>query len=106
MEMRGSKIAIRNRETIGMYLANGKEKIRKVCGGGSDQRGEYHSGHPPPFCRGLSLQPNFQKGGVDRTSTLEEGCWERGSDFFQWGGCNFHIKNKLKSEIFNDKKSL
>ena len=21
-------------------------------------------------------------------------------------GCNFHIKNKLKSEIFNDKKSL
>ena len=25
--------------------------------------------------------------------------------FFQ-GGCNFYIKNKLKSEIFNDKKSL
>ena len=24
---------------------------------------------------------------------------------FSWGwGCNFHIKNKLKSEIFNDKK--
>ena len=22
------------------------------------------------------------------------------------GGCNFHIKNKLKSEIVNDKKSL
>ena len=22
------------------------------------------------------------------------------------GGCNFHIKNKLKSEIFNYKKSL
>ena len=22
------------------------------------------------------------------------------------GGCNFHIKNQLKSEIFNDKKSL
>ena len=22
------------------------------------------------------------------------------------GGCNFHIKNKLKSENFNDKKSL
>ena len=37
--MRGSKIAIRNRETIGGYLANGKEKIRKVCGGGCDQRG-------------------------------------------------------------------
>ena len=25
--------------------------------------------------------------------------------FFQ-GGCNFHIKNKLKSEIFNDKQGL
>ena len=26
-------------------------------------------------------------------------------DFFQ-GGCSFYIKNKLKSEIFNDKKGL
>ena len=26
-------------------------------------------------------------------------------NFFQ-GGCNFDIKNKLKSEIFNDKKCL
>ena len=93
MEMRGSKIAIRNRETIGMYLANGKEKIRKVCGGGSDQRGEYHSGHPPPFCRGLSLQPNFQKEGLDRTSTFRGGLlgkrWVAGGG---GGGCNFHIK--------------
>ena len=40
MEMRGSKIAIRDRETIGRYLANGKVKIRKVCGGGCDQKGE------------------------------------------------------------------
>ena len=38
MEMRGSKIALRNRETISRYLANEKEKIRKVCGGGCDQR--------------------------------------------------------------------
>ena len=30
---------------------------------------------------------------------------KRGGDFFQ-GGCNFHIKNKVKSEIVNDKKSL
>ena len=28
-----------------------------------------------------------------------------GGDFFQ-RGCNFHIKNKVKSEIVNDKKSL
>ena len=26
-------------------------------------------------------------------------------DFFQWG-CSFYIKNKLKSEVFNDKKGL
>ena len=30
---------------------------------------------------------------------------KEGGDFFQ-GGCNFHISNKLKSETFNDKKSL
>ena len=32
---------------------------------------------------------------------------ERG-EFFKWQGevCGFHIKNKLKSEIFNDEKSL
>ena len=60
---------------------------------------------------GLSLLLNFQK----------EGAWENLSpqisgsqkvvagkdrgDFFQ-GGCSFYIKNKLKSEIFNDKKGL
>ena len=59
--------------------------------------------------------PPFRKGGgvvefptklskraeLDRTSTF------RGGDFFQGGGgCNCHIKNKLKSKIFNDKKSL
>ena len=41
--------------------------------------------------RGANLLPNFQKGGLDRTSIWEE-------------GCNFQIKNKLKSGIFNDKK--
>ena len=58
--------------------------------------------HPPPFLSAgrLSLQPNFQKGGrLDRTSQLLEGV------IFS-GGCNFNIKNKLKSEIFNDKKNL
>ena len=34
---------------------------------------------------GLKLPPNFEKGGV---------------------GCCFYIKNKLKYEIFNDKKGL
>ena len=38
-------------------------------------------------------------GRLDEISTF------RGGNFFQ-GGYNFDIKNKLKSEIFNDKKSL
>ena len=28
----------------------------------------------------------------------------RGDDLFEGGDCNFYIKDKLKSEIFNDKK--
>ena len=66
----------------------------------------------PTFLQGgLSLQPNFQKGGrkgggLERPQLLEGGCWERVGDFFKGGRCNFHIKNKLKSEIFNEKKSL
>ena len=47
---------------------------------------------------GLASSTIFRKGGLDRTETFR-------GDFFQ-GGCNFHIKNKLKSEIFNDRKSL
>ena len=51
------------------------------------------------------LEPptKFSKsGGLTGPQLLERGCWERGGDFFQ-GGCNLHKKNKLKSEIFNDK---
>ena len=65
----------------------------------------------PHFCRGaregrLSVQPNFEKeAGLTGPQPLKGGCWERVACFFQ-GGCNCHIKNKLKSEIFNDKKSL
>ena len=62
----------------------------------------------PPFLQGGGGKPptKFSKrGGLTGPTLLEGGCWERGGDFFQ-GGCNFHIKNKLKSEIFNDKKSL
>ena len=53
---------------------------------------------PPSFCRGrggggLSLQPNFQKGGeLDKTSTFRRGLLEkRGVTFFR-GGCSCHIK--------------
>ena len=33
---------------------------------------------------------------------------KKGMTFFggKGGGCSFYIKNKIKSEIFNDKKSL
>ena len=56
---------------------------------------------------GLRLLPNFQKGGGGFTGSqfLEVGCWERGGDFFQVG-CSFYIKDKLKSEIIIEKKSL
>ena len=70
--------------------------------------------HTPPFLQGgLSLQPNFQKGGdLTGPQLLEMVVGKEGvCDFFQegvegGGGCNFHVKKKLKSEIFNDKKSL
>ena len=50
-------------------------------------------------------------GGLKRPHLLEEGggAWKEGVTFFQgWGGggLQFSHKNELKSEIFNDKKSL
>ena len=65
-----------------------------------------HSVHPPPPLSAVGVEPptKFSKrGGLAGPQLLEGDCWERGGDFFQ-GGCNFHIKNKLKSEIFNAKK--
>ena len=44
------------------------------------------------------------RGGLTGPKLLEGDCWEKGGDFFQ--GVQFSHKNKLKSEIFNDKKSL
>ena len=47
---------------------------------------------------GLNLQPNFQKGVLDRISVFRGGLLgKRGWPFL--GGCWFFIKNKLKSEI-------
>ena len=62
---------------------------------------------PPPFCWGVNLLPNFQKtwGSLTVSRFLEEGCSERGDQSFS-GGCSFCIKNKLKSDIFNDKEGL
>ena len=56
--------------------------------------------------RGLNLQPNFQKGGLEKTPTFRgELLGKKGVTFFRWG-CNFHIKNKSKPEVFINKKTL
>ena len=68
---------------------------------------------PPPFLiegggggRGLNLLPNFQKAGAWQDLNFERGLLEkRGLTFFR-GRLQFYKRNKLKSEIFNDKKSL
>ena len=50
---------------------------------------------------GLSLLPNFLKGGeLDRISVFKGGLLSIFS-----GGCRFYKKSMLKSEMFNDKKS-
>ena len=62
----------------------------------------------PLSAGGLSLRPNFQKGGgggLTDNNFLKRVAGKEVGDFLQ-GGCIFRIKNKLKSEIFNDKKSL
>ena len=70
----------------------------------------------PPFCWrdggwGLSLRPKFQKkgGGLTGSQFLEEVGGKEKGDFFQGAGgravgCSFFIKNKLKSQVFNDRK--
>ena len=57
----------------------------------------------PPFLLGGEVEPptTFSKRGLGKTSTF------RGVTLFRGRGCNFYKKiYKLKSEIFNDKKSL
>ena len=48
----------------------------------------------------------FKKDGLDGIPFFRGGCWERGGWLFSGEFCSFYIKNKLKSEIFNDKKGL
>ena len=64
---------------------------------------------PAPFCRGVEPPTKFsKKGGLDGSSAFRgELLGKRGMTFFRVGRvCNFYIKNKLKSEIFNDKKFI
>ena len=58
---------------------------------------------PPLFTGGWMSCQIFKKGVLTGPQFLEGGCWEKGGNLFQ-EGCSFYIKNKLKSEIFNDKK--
>ena len=62
---------------------------------------------PPPFLLGggWTSYQIFKKGSLIGPQLLEGGWWERSEWLFS-GGCNFYIKDKVKSEIFNDKKSL
>ena len=48
----------------------------------------------------------FQKweGGLTGPLFLRGLLGKRGLTFFRGGGCSFYMKNKLKSEIFNNKK--
>ena len=57
---------------------------------------------------GLNLLPNFLKRGPDRITIFRGRLLEKRGDFFSAGkrGCIFYIKNKLKSEILNDKKII
>ena len=63
---------------------------------------------PAPVSAGGRVEPTtkFKKrGGLTGPQLLDGGCWERGGDFFQGGGGAI-VTYKLKSEIFNDKRSL
>ena len=73
----------------------------------SQYQGLTHSVHCPLSAGGkVEIPTKFPKRwGLGRTSTFREGCWERGDDFFHSGDAIFTCK-KLKSEIFNNKKSL
>ena len=54
-----------------------------------------NSVYPPPFLQGGG-------GGLTGPQILEGAAWKEGGDFFQ----GVQLSHKLKSEIFNDKKSL
>ena len=66
-----------------------------------------HTPPSPPFCLGFNLLPNFQIKVPDRISIIRGRLLEKRGDFSGGGrGCSFYIKNKLKSDILNDKKNL
>ena len=62
-----------------------------------------------PLQGGEGFEPTTKfskRGDLTGPQLLKGGCWERGGFFRGRGGVQFSHKNKLKSELFNDKKSL
>ena len=53
----------------------------------------------------LNHLPNFSKGGLDRTSAFRRELVKKTRVTF-FRGVGFYKKDKVKSEIFNDKKSF
>ena len=52
----------------------------------------------------MNLQSNLQKGrGLTGPQLLEGAAWKDGVSFFREVGGNFHMKNKIKSEVFDNK---
>ena len=65
--------------------------------------------HPPPLSGGGVEPPTkfSKRWGMTWPQLLEGvGGKEEGYFFRGWGVCSFYINGKLKSDIFNDKKSL
>ena len=55
----------------------------------------------------MDLEPPTERGrGLTGSQFFQKVVRNEGVTFFRVEGCNFYIKNKLKSEIYNEKKSL
>ena len=65
----------------------------------------YFIGHSPHLCWGLSLLLNFLKGGLKGSQFLVGVAGKEWGEFFRGGRFQF-LHKKLKSGIFNDKRSL
>ena len=90
--------------TINNHLVICHKDVKLIYNPTTNAPSEASCAPHPLSAGGLSLQPNFQKGGLDRI--LRGG----GRGLLEKRGWLFSgrvaVKNKLKSEIFNNKKSL
>ena len=72
----------------------------KMRGGFPPHLCALHSVQPSFLLWGIELPSKFSRGGAWQDLNVQRGLLGKRGDFFQ-GGCNFHIKIKLKFEIFN-----